>query len=310
MAIKTTRIKSTQAPQMETLCLTPQLNGSRQTFSLPRQVKTYDRHYLIWNSTVYRNDGDHHYYSISADGMFLTTYFDQAPQGGAGRTLQLVVDMAGDGSDETVTKSDLSRTENELRSEITSEANTRANEDRRLQGEIDKEVSARQQLASELNSEISARKAADDALGSRIDDETAARQEEDVKLQAQIDAISSASDVVDVINSHKDLDQYDKRSLKDNDIIKVLRDEEHNEATTYYRYNKGSNIFDFIGQVGPYYTSSEMDSKLNDKQDTLKSGENLKTINGQSILGEGDLEISAVVEELSVEDFKRIWEES
>ena len=40
------------------------------------------------------------------------------------------------------------------------------------------------------------------------------------------------------------------------------------------------------------YTDKEVDSKLTNKQDTLVSGTNIKTINGQSILGSGDLHSS------------------
>ena len=40
-----------------------------------------------------------------------------------------------------------------------------------------------------------------------------------------------------------------------------------------------------------YYTETEIDTKLNGKQNTLVSGTNIKTINGESVLGEGDIEI-------------------
>lgn len=40
------------------------------------------------------------------------------------------------------------------------------------------------------------------------------------------------------------------------------------------------------------YTDKEVDSKLTNKQDTLVSGTNIKTLNGQSILGSGDLPVS------------------
>ena len=40
------------------------------------------------------------------------------------------------------------------------------------------------------------------------------------------------------------------------------------------------------------YTDKEVDSKLTNKQDTLVSGTNIKTLNGQSILGSGDMPIS------------------
>lgn len=44
--------------------------------------------------------------------------------------------------------------------------------------------------------------------------------------------------------------------------------------------------------VGDYATTTQ----LNSKQDTLVSGTNIKTINGQSVLGTGDIEISSVVD--------------
>jgi hypothetical protein len=50
------------------------------------------------------------------------------------------------------------------------------------------------------------------------------------------------------------------------------------------------------------YTGAQVDAKLDDidkKQDTLVSGENIKTINGESILGKGNLDI--VVAEVGIE---------
>lgn len=49
----------------------------------------------------------------------------------------------------------------------------------------------------------------------------------------------------------------------------------------------GSNAGDFSN----YYTKTEIDELLSNKQDVLVSGTNIKTINGQSILGEGNIEI-------------------
>lgn len=42
-----------------------------------------------------------------------------------------------------------------------------------------------------------------------------------------------------------------------------------------------------------FYTKTAVDSLLNNKQDSLVSGTNIKTINGESILGEGNLDIEA-----------------
>lgn len=41
------------------------------------------------------------------------------------------------------------------------------------------------------------------------------------------------------------------------------------------------------------YNSTTIDSKVNAKQDTLVSGTNIKTINGESVLGSGDLTVSS-----------------
>jgi len=46
------------------------------------------------------------------------------------------------------------------------------------------------------------------------------------------------------------------------------------------------------GGTADAYTKSETDDLLDEKQDLLVSGKNIKTINGQSILGEGNIEIN------------------
>jgi len=40
------------------------------------------------------------------------------------------------------------------------------------------------------------------------------------------------------------------------------------------------------------YTQAQADALLNTKQDTLVSGTNIKTLNGESVVGSGDLELS------------------
>lgn len=113
------------------------------------------------------------------------------------------------------------------------------------------------------------------------------------KLQQEIDDLAGATDCADVVGTKADLDSYDTSGLTDQAIIKVLQDESQNDAQTYYRYNKASDSFTLIGELGPYYTKAESDVLLNAKQDTLVNQENIKSINGDSILGSGNLEISA-----------------
>ena len=90
--------------------------------------------------------------------------------------------------------------------------------------------------------------------------EAETRDAADLDLQGQIDAISSASDVVDVVGTYAELQSYDTSKLSDNDIIKVLTDETHDDAISYYRWNGTTNVFTYIGSQGPFYTKSETDA--------------------------------------------------
>lgn len=113
-------------------------------------------------------------------------------------------------------------------------------------------------------------------LDGRIDDEAEARDAADREIWTEIEAIEVASDVVDVVGTKAELDSYDTSALKDNDIIKVLQDETHDDAIAYYRWNASTEAFAFVGVEGPYYTASETDALLADKQDILIAGTNIQ----------------------------------
>lgn len=106
--------------------------------------------------------------------------------------------------------------------------------------------------------------------------ETTARETADNGLQAQIDAITASSDVVDVVDTKADLDDYDTTKLHDNDIVKVLEDETHSDAISYYRWGATAEAFTYIGSQGPFYTKAETDGLLNDKVDKV-TGKGLST---------------------------------
>ena len=100
-----------------------------------------------------------------------------------------------------------------------------------------------------------------------ITDEATARFNADNGLQGQIDAITSASDVVDIVGTYAELQAYDTQHLKDNDVIKVLQDETHNDAMTYWRWSTHTDTWTYIGAEGPYYTKSETNTLLDEKLD-------------------------------------------
>ena len=99
-----------------------------------------------------------------------------------------------------------------------------------------------------------------DETDTLVETEALTRDAADQDLQEQIDAIVASSDVVDIVGTYAELQNYDTSKLHDNDIIKVLTDETKDDATTYYRWDDGTDTFAYIGSEGPYYTKGEADA--------------------------------------------------
>ena len=99
-------------------------------------------------------------------------------------------------------------------------------------------------------------------LNNAINTEVTNRENADINLQNQIDAITSSSDVVDIVGTYQELQNYDTQHLGDNDIIKVLQDSTHNNATSYFRWDKQTETWIYIGSQGPFYTKGETDELL------------------------------------------------
>ena len=124
-----------------------------------------------------------------------------------------------------------------------------------------------------------------------IANEVTNRQTADNGLQTQIDALSAASDVTDIVGTYAELQTYDTSKLKDNDIIKVIEDSTHDNASSYYRWSTLTNTFTYIGSEGPYTTPAQLQAGLNTKQDvisdlsTIRSGASA----GASALQPGDV---------------------
>ena len=116
----------------------------------------------------------------------------------------------------------------------------------------------------------------DKASTTALGDETTARENADTNLQRQIDSIVASSDVVDIVGTYQDLLNYDTSKLGDNDIIKVLDDSTHNNATSYFRWKKSTSTWQYIGSEGPYYTKAQTDALLNGKVSVVE-GKGLST---------------------------------
>lgn len=133
-------------------------------------------------------------------------------------------------------------------------------------------LSANKTLISDNNGKVAASTVTETELGyvsgvtsaiqTQINNEVSARTNADNDLQGQIDAISAASDVTDIVGTYAELQAYDTQHLKDNDIIKVLTDSTHDNASTYYRWSTNTQTFTYIGAEGPYYTKAEADAEF------------------------------------------------
>lgn len=78
-------------------------------------------------------------------------------------------------------------------------------------------------------------------IGDRIDD-----------LEEEIETIKDNPDVADIVDTYADLESYDTSTLTDKDVIRVLNDETHDGNSTYYRYNKTTDSFTYIGGSKTY----------------------------------------------------------
>ena len=111
-------------------------------------------------------------------------------------------------------------------------------------------------------------------LQESLDNEALQRQDTDNYLQQQIEAMTAKSNVVDILATYEDLENYDLSGLYAGDVICVIKDAQHNETTTYYRYD--GNTFLFIGSEGEYFTKSDTNA-LFVRKTTLVNGHALNS---------------------------------
>ena len=68
-------------------------------------------------------------------------------------------------------------------------------------------------------------------------------------MQREITELKANPDVVDIVATKADLDSYDKNTLTDKDIVKVLVDESQKGGMSYYRYSTDSKEFSLISTL-------------------------------------------------------------
>lgn len=147
-------------------------------------------------------------------------------------------------------------------------------------------TAASQALVSSISDGI------DEKIAEAVEAEADIREAADDVLQEEIDAIKNSPDVVDIVATYADLQAYDTSSLGTDDIVRVLRDETHDGASTYYRWNDPNAGWNFIGTVGDYYTTAQVDTLLAGKQDTLTAGANI-SIDSNNVISATDTTYTA-----------------
>lgn len=95
---------------------------------------------------------------------------------------------------------------------------------------------------------------------------------------ANINKISVAGTIYDIQDQHASKTVELTQSEYDGLAVK--------EANTFYIITDAQG-----GDLSNYYTKGETDTLLGEKQPTLVSGTNIKTINNESLLGEGNIDI-------------------
>lgn len=117
--------------------------------------------------------------------------------------------------------------------------------------------------------------------------EALTRQSVDNDLQSQIDAITAGANVKDIVGTYTDLQNYDTTSLNNNDVVKVITDSTHNDASSYYRWviSGGVGSWSYIGSEGPYLTPAEAASTYVPKTTTINS----KALSGNITLDPSDI---------------------
>lgn len=101
-------------------------------------------------------------------------------------------------------------------------------------------------------------------------------------ISGRIDTLEAATDVIMVYNHFSSFSSNSgDLILTDNDVIKVLNDEERQEKQTYYQYSTDTSAWTFMGELDPYYSKTDLNNAAgkNINISTTDSGIKINTNN-------------------------------
>lgn len=116
---------------------------------------------------------------------------------------------------------------------------------------MNKEVADVANLQTNINAEVNARQAADAEVNQRITD------------------IQNSPDVRFIEGTYAELEALDKSDIGDKDYARVLQDENHDGASTYYQFDLATQTWNYVGEVGSYYTKQQIDEMIGDVESLL-----------------------------------------
>lgn len=119
-------------------------------------------------------------------------------------------------------------------------------------------------LADNLSKEIDNRTSADNILQDNIN-----------VLQGQIDTIEATQNVIDLVGTYNDLQNYDTTNVKVHDKIQVITDSTSGDQSTIYSWENGA--WSGIGMFGPYYTKAETEGLITSTRNDFTSALNTET---------------------------------
>lgn len=89
------------------------------------------------------------------------------------------------------------------------------------------------------------------------------------ELSQRLDDYVNSPDVRYIVDTYAALEALDKATIGDQDYARVLQDETHEGASTYYQFSKATQTWTYIGMTGPYYTKEEIDNMIGDVESLL-----------------------------------------
>lgn len=96
-------------------------------------------------------------------------------------------------------------------------------------------------------------------------------------ISGRIDTLEAATDVIMVYNHFSSFSSNSgDLILTDNDVIKVLNDENKQENQTYYQYSTATSAWTFMGELDPYYSKTVLNNAAGKNINITTTGSGIK----------------------------------